>query len=103
MMDPLLQKELDELHQAAKDLHEGVKEMKRNLGLYRWIKPTPEELITDGYTWGKWYAWKPVKDVHGKWHWLKDIYRIPGNTYMDYDDWRWYHYGTVFDVIRTTK
>jgi len=100
MMNPLLQKELDELHQAAIDLRKSAEEMKRNIGLYRWIKPTVEELVRDGHKWEKWYAWKPVKDIHGHWHWFKDIYRISGNTYMDHDDWRWYHYGTILDVLK---
>lgn len=101
MHNSLLDKELAELHQAAKELREGVAEMKRNLGLYRWIKPTVEELICDGHIWVKWYAWRPVKDIHGRWHWREDVYRIVGNTYVDQENLIWYHYGTIFDVLRT--
>lgn len=102
-MDPKLQDTLDEMNRQAKELHAQVKEMKRNLGLYRWIKPTVEELIRDGHTWEKCRPWHPVKDIHGRWHWRKEVYRIPGNTYVDHDNWRWYHYGTILDVLRTTE
>jgi hypothetical protein len=99
-MDPKLKAELDEMNRLAKQIREEVDTLKRNLGLYRWIKPTVEELIKDGHTWESWYAWKPVKDVNGKWHWFKEVYRIPGNTYVDHDNWRWYHYGTMLDVLK---
>lgn len=99
-MNSELENSLNEMQAQAKELHKQVKEMRRNLGLYRWIKPTVEELIRDGHTWSSWYAWKPVKDVNGSWHWLKEIYRIPGNTYVDHDNWRWHHYGTILDVLK---
>lgn len=50
--------------------------------------------------WQSWYAWRPVKTVQGETKWLETIYRTPGNTYVDYDDWRWYHYGTIMDVLK---
>jgi hypothetical protein len=50
--------------------------------------------------WQPWFAWRPVK-VHGKQVWLKTIYRRCINTYVDYDDWKHYEYGTVFDVLKS--
>jgi hypothetical protein len=50
-------------------------------------------------TWELWYAWYPVK-MHNKWKWLTHIYRIRiPQSYVDYDDWTHYKYGTLFDVI----
>jgi hypothetical protein len=49
--------------------------------------------------WKEWYAWRPVKDIHGKWHWLNIVYRKLGNDYVDHDDFSWYFYGTLFDVL----
>ena len=49
--------------------------------------------------WTPWFAWRPVKDLRGKWHWLENIYRKAGNTYVDHDNWTWYYYGTIFDVL----
>lgn len=68
-----------------------------------WIRPTVEELLEQGHEWESWYAWRPVQDVHGVWHWGSEIYRMRGNTYVDYDNWSWYHYGTFFDVIKDIK
>lgn len=99
-MDQQLKDTLDEMHKMAEQLKAEAKEMQRNIGLYRWIKPTVEELIRDGYKWEAWYAWRPVKDIHDRWHWLRTVYRITGNTYADQDDWRWYRYGTILDVLK---
>lgn len=49
--------------------------------------------------WTPWFAWYPVKIRGGK-VWLRTVYRRPINTYVDFDDWTRYEYGTVFDVIR---
>lgn len=49
--------------------------------------------------WMEWFAWRPVKDIHGEWHWWETVYRKIGNTYVDHDDFTWYHYGTLFDVL----
>lgn len=49
--------------------------------------------------WKLWFAWRPVK-IHGKYVWLKTIYRRCINTYVDYDDWQRYEYGTVFDILK---
>lgn len=53
------------------------------------------------HQWNEWYAWKPIR-MKGKWVWLKKVYRRCINTYVDYDDWNRYEYGTLFDVIETT-
>jgi hypothetical protein len=44
------------------------------------------------------FAWKPVKDIHGKRHWLKKIYRRELNQYV----WppQGWEYGNMFDVLR---
>ena len=102
-MDPQLKAELDEMNRLATQIRAEVAEMKKNFSvLDKRAKPTVEELVKQGHIWTKWYAWHPVKDIHGRWHWRKDVYRMVGNTYVDQENWLWYHYGTVFDVIRTT-
>ena len=53
--------------------------------------------------WQKWRAWKPVKDIHGRWHWGKTVYRRRTNTYVNHDDWVRYEYGTIFDVLKDTR
>lgn len=91
----------EELEEATKKLRAEVEEMKKNLSsLQKWNKPSLDELLAQGHHWEKWRAWYPVKDIHGKWHWRKEIYRVRGNTYVDYDNWSWYYYGTVFDVLK---
>lgn len=93
----------EELDQLVANLHQEVEEMKRNLRQLetaRFMRPTVEELLAEGRRWEACYAWRPVKDIHGQWHWLDKIYRLHGNTYVDHDDWKWYHYGTVFDVLK---
>ena len=44
------------------------------------------------------FVWKPVKDIHGKRHWLKKVYRRECNQYV----WppQGWEYGNVFDVLR---
>lgn len=99
-MDTQLQAEMDEMNRLAKQIRAEVEEMKKNfadIGIMR--KPTVEELLEQGHTWEPWYAWKPV-NVNGKWTWLKDIYRLRGNTYVDHDNWSWYYYGTILDVLK---
>ena len=56
------------------------------------------KMVTD--PWKKWFAWHPVR-VHGKPVWLKTIYRRHVTTYIDFDDWSRYEYGTLFDVLKT--
>jgi hypothetical protein len=49
--------------------------------------------------WQKWFAWYPVT-IHGNSTWLKTIYRRKINTYVDMNEWSYYEYGTVFDIIK---
>jgi hypothetical protein len=49
--------------------------------------------------WEPWFAWRPVK-IHSKRVWFTTIYRRGINTYVDFDDWFRYEYGTLFDVIQ---
>ncbi len=49
--------------------------------------------------WQKWFAWRPVK-IRGKRVWLKTVYRRCINTYVDFDDWSRYEYGTIFDILK---
>lgn len=43
--------------------------------------------------WTPWFAWYPVKNIHGQRQWLKTVYR------RVYDN-DWYEYGTIFDVLK---
>lgn len=49
--------------------------------------------------WHKWFAWHPIT-IHGKRVWFKTVYRRCINTYVDFDDWSRYEYGTLFDVLK---
>ena len=89
---------MDQQQYVNKLLRE-VEKMKRNFGIRGWKRPTVQDLVEEGHCWEIWFAWRPVKDIHGRWHWLKDIYRILGNTYVDHTDWAWYYYGTAFDLL----
>lgn len=104
LMNPQLKAELDEINRQAKELRKQVDEMKKNfaaLGVKH--KPTVEELLEQGHTWQKWFAWRPVKDINGHWHWRKEVYRLIGNTYVDHDSFLWYYYGTTFDILKYAK
>ena len=48
--------------------------------------------------WESWFAVKPVKDIHGRWHWLRRIYRRQRNRVI----WppQGWEYGTLFDVVK---
>ncbi len=48
--------------------------------------------------WESMFAWKSVKDIHGKRHWLKKVYRREKNR-MVWPSQGW-EYGTVFDVLK---
>ena len=67
--------------------------------------PPPPRIISEGrgyiiYSWKKWFAWRPVK-VKGDWKWLTYVLRKPiPKTYVNYDDWQYYEYGDIFDVLR---
>ncbi len=49
--------------------------------------------------WCKWFAWRPVK-INGRRVWLKTVYRRCINTYVDYDNWKRYEYGNIFDILK---
>lgn len=52
------------------------------------------------HPWKKWFAWRPVKLNNGSWCWGQMIFRRAyEKTYVNYDDWTRYQYGTLFDVI----
>ena len=53
--------------------------------------------------WEPWFAWRPIRTVSDKVIWFRTVYRSVGNDYVDFDDWRWYHYGDEFDVLRTPE
>lgn len=94
------QEELEEFTRQLREQAAAMREVFDEVARMKHLRPTHTELLAEGHKWETWYAWRPVKDIHGCWHWLKEIYRLPGNTYADHDDWRWYHYGTIFDVIQ---
>lgn len=99
-----LQRMSDEIRKQAEEMKQAFADLERSMkGWNKWIRPTPEALLKEGHKWQGWYAWRPVKDIHGRWHWLTDVYRILGNTYMDHEDRSWYHYGTVFDVLKAPE
>ena len=52
--------------------------------------------------WEKWYAWYPVKTIHGDWINREDVYRraaIP-NSYDEKGIRVRYEYGNIFDVLK---
>jgi hypothetical protein len=50
--------------------------------------------------WKEWFAWRPVKTVSGETIWWDTVYRQLGNTYSDQEDFSWYYYGTIMDVLK---
>jgi hypothetical protein len=53
--------------------------------------------------WRPWFAWRPVRTVEGELIWWATVYRHLGNNYSDQDDWSWYYYGTIMDVLKDTQ
>lgn len=51
------------------------------------------------HKWERWWAWRPVRDVYGNWHWRVPLFRLVGSTYVDHDDWTWYYYMTEDDLL----
>jgi hypothetical protein len=50
---------------------------------------------------GRWksvFVWKPVRDIHGRWHWLATVYRREKNRVV----WphQGYEWGNTFDALR---
>jgi hypothetical protein len=48
--------------------------------------------------WEPMFAWKPVRDIHGRRHWLKSMFRREKNR-MVWPPQGW-EYGTTLDVLR---
>lgn len=48
--------------------------------------------------WEPYFAWVPTQDIHGRWHWLRKVYRRSKNRLV-YPDQGW-EFGTIFDVLR---
>lgn len=53
------------------------------------------------HSWNSWFAWRPVRLTHSqRWVWLRTIYRrAQYKTYVTYDDWQRWEYGTIFEVL----
>ena len=51
------------------------------------------------HPWTPWFAWRPVT-IHGKWVWLRKIYRRNHDAYVDNGKLTRQEYGTLFDVIK---
>jgi hypothetical protein len=51
-----------------------------------------------GGPWQAEFAWRPVQDIHGQWHWLRRIYKREKNRIL----WphQGYEYGNAFDVLK---
>jgi hypothetical protein len=56
---------------------------------------------TDYYAWRPWFAWRPVSDQQGRWHWLTHLYRRrqPPDRVLR-EQMRLYDYSTLFDLVR---
>ena len=65
-----------------------------------WKRRRFHEPVTRQKVWRTWFAWRPVRTVSGRVVWWATVYRNIGNGYVDYDDWRWYHYGDLTDVLK---
>lgn len=51
--------------------------------------------------WQPVFAWRPRRDIHGAWHWLRQIYRRERNRMVHpHQGWE---YGTVFDAIKDSQ
>lgn len=49
--------------------------------------------------WEKFFAYRPVK-VHNKWTWMKTVYRRRTHNYVDMDNWTYWEYGDLFDIVK---
>ena len=48
--------------------------------------------------WQKWWAWRPVK-IDDQRIWLKSIYRRKITKFVDNEQWSYYQYGTIFNIL----
>jgi hypothetical protein len=70
---------------------------------WRKLRWEEERIVHYNPHWQSWFAWRPVRTINGNIVWWEDVYRTIGNDYVDHDDWTWYHYGDLMDVLRTPK
>lgn len=74
-------------------------------GLYKVVfgrDGLPNAIENKPRIWAPWFAWRPVTTISGQRVWWKKIYRSIGNDYVDHDDWTWYHYADIFEVLQDT-
>lgn len=75
--------------------------------LFKTLEQHMDEVMTSPESkgeWETWFAWYPVKDLHGKKHWFKKVYRRYSwakSTEQPFG--KGYDYGTIFDVLKDTK
>lgn len=52
--------------------------------------------------WKQWYAWCPVKTIHGEWICRETVYRRKASPslYDENDNKIKYEYGNIFDVLK---
>ena len=65
---------------------------------HRWQDPH-RDVFFDA-RWREWFAWRPVRTVGGRVVWWATVYRCVGNDYVDHDDWSWWFYGDIMDVLK---
>jgi hypothetical protein len=83
-------KQIDSVFEEADKIFKEVDDMVKHSFVARKIEAGP---------WKPWFAWHPVT-IHGKRVWMEKVFRRCINTYVDYDNWKRYEYGTLFDVIK---
>lgn len=54
-------------------------------------------------SWEKWFAWKPIRDIHGKRHWMTKVYRRKFSGPAPWHSEPRYEYGTIFDVLKDAE
>jgi len=57
-------------------------------------------LDLNGRVWHNHYAWIPVKDKHGEWHWFSQIFKRKIIRENGHGDIWVYEYGTLLDVLK---
>lgn len=65
-----------------------IRQPRESMGI-RWRSP--------GGPWQPVFVWRPIRDIHGRLHWLTHMYRRKKNL-MVYPDLGW-EYGTAFDAL----
>jgi len=51
--------------------------------------------------WERWFAWRPVRDIHGNWQWCKTVYRRwQSDSKFPVMKYNRYEYGNAFDILR---